>query len=104
MLRPRHQKSATITPLSATTVGVRELRDHLSAYLERVKSGEVVTVTEHGRPIATLVSQMPSPRLLELARQGRVTLATKPGRKFGDYPRVPYDGTIQDLMDEIRGP
>ncbi len=103
MTSANRQKSATSSPLTATTVGVRELRDHLSSYLERVKSGEVVTITEHGRPIATLVSQGPSPRLLELAAQGRVTLATRPRTRFEDYPSVPYDGSIQDLMDEIRG-
>jgi antitoxin (DNA-binding transcriptional repressor) of toxin-antitoxin stability system len=103
MIASKRLKSATIFPLSATTVGVRELRDHLSAYLARVKAGEVVTVTEHGRPIATLARQGPSQRLLELAAQGRVTLASKPRTRFEDIPRVPYDGSIQDLMDEIRG-
>lgn len=99
----RSKKSATTSQDDATTVGVRELRDHLSAYLDRVKSGEIVTVTEHGRPVATISPQGPSERLLELAAQGRLTLATKPRRRFDDYPRVPYDGSIQDLMDEIRG-
>jgi prevent-host-death family protein len=103
MTSSRRVKSATTFPLSATSVGVRELRDHLSAYLDRVKAGEVVTITEHGRPIATLVSQMPSPHLLELARQGRVTLATRPRTPFDEIPSVPYDGSIQELMDEIRG-
>lgn len=103
MTRRTSAKRATISPLGTTTVGVRELRDHLSAYLERVKAGEVVTVTEHGRPVATLSRQGPSARLLELAAQGRVTLATRPRGRFEDIPRVPYDGSIQDLMDEIRG-
>ena len=88
-----------MSPEGATTVGVRELRDHLSAYLDRVKSGEIVTVTEHGRPVATISRQGPSARLLELAAQGRLTLATRPRRRFDDYPRVPYDGSIEDLMD-----
>lgn len=85
-------------------MGVRDLRDHLSAYLERVKGGETFTVTEHGRPVARLIRDEPfSARLLELAAQGRVTLATKPFPKWEDIPHVPYDGSIQDLMDEIRG-
>lgn len=103
MARSNSGKGATIAPMTATTVGVRELRDHLSAYLERVKAGEVVTITEHGRPIATLVSQMPSQHLLELAMQGRVTLATTPRTAFDKVVGVPYDGSIQELMDEIRG-
>ena len=104
MKRVSEAKSATLTPGGRTEVGVRDLRDHLSAYLERVKGGETFTVTEHGRPVARLVRDEPfSARLLELAAQGRVTLATKPFPKWEDIPHVPYDGSIQDLMDEIRG-
>ena len=36
-------------------VGVRELRQNLSVYLDRVKEGERLEVTEHGRPVALLV-------------------------------------------------
>lgn len=36
-------------------VGVRELRQNLSKYLRRVKEGEALTVTEHGRNVARLV-------------------------------------------------
>jgi prevent-host-death family protein len=35
-------------------VGVRELRQNLSVYLRRVKAGETLEVTEHGRPVARL--------------------------------------------------
>ena len=36
-------------------VGVRELRQNLSRHLDRVKAGESLTVTEHGRVVARLV-------------------------------------------------
>ena len=97
------EKSATYDGIIGTAVGVRDLRDHLSAYLERVKAGEDFTVTEHGRPIARLVREDPGMRrLLELAAQGRVTMPTGPKVPWNDIPRVRYDGSIQDLMDEIR--
>ncbi len=35
-------------------VGVRDLKNRLSAYLDRVKKGEHIMVTQHGRPIARL--------------------------------------------------
>ena len=35
-------------------VGVRELRQNLSVYLDRVKDGESLEVTEHGHPVARL--------------------------------------------------
>ncbi|HEX9636749.1 MAG TPA: type II toxin-antitoxin system prevent-host-death family antitoxin [Acidobacteriota bacterium] len=35
--------------------GVKELKDHLSEYLRRVRKGERVTITDRGEPIAALV-------------------------------------------------
>lgn len=35
--------------------GVAELKASLSRYLERVKAGQEVLVTDHGRPVAKLV-------------------------------------------------
>lgn len=39
----------------ADTVGVRELRQNLSRYLQRVKEGEDLQVSERGRVVARLV-------------------------------------------------
>lgn len=35
-------------------VAIRELKAKLSAYLERAAAGELITVTDRGRPVATL--------------------------------------------------
>ena len=35
-------------------VGIRELKNHLSQYLKRVRTGERVVVTERGRPVAII--------------------------------------------------
>lgn len=40
-------------------VGVRELSHHTSQYLSRVKNGDVLEITEHGRVIATIVPATP---------------------------------------------
>jgi prevent-host-death family protein len=37
------------------TAGVADLKAHLSRYLERVKAGQEVTITERGLPVARLV-------------------------------------------------
>ena len=37
-----------------SSVGVRELRQNLSRYLERVKAGEAFVVTERGSEVARL--------------------------------------------------
>jgi prevent-host-death family protein len=36
-------------------VGVTELKAHLSRYLRAVEAGEVIEVTDHGRPIVRMV-------------------------------------------------
>jgi prevent-host-death family protein len=36
------------------SVGVRDLRDNLSAYLRRVKEGELLVITDRGKPIGEL--------------------------------------------------
>lgn len=39
----------------AREVGIRELKDHASAVVDAVQSGEAVTVTRRGRAVARLV-------------------------------------------------
>jgi len=36
-------------------VGTRELKNKLSEYMRRVKAGETITVTEHGKTIGQIV-------------------------------------------------
>lgn len=36
-------------------IGVRELKDNLSATLARVRRGETITVTDHKQPVALIV-------------------------------------------------
>lgn len=61
-----------------TTVGVADLKAHLSAVLARVHAGESVTVTDRGRPVAHIVpvasTDEPGEHLAALARAGLVTL------------------------------
>lgn len=57
-------------------VGVRELRDNLSAVLRRVTSGEAVEVTDHGHPIARIVPLRYRSRLDQLVAEGRAAPAT----------------------------
>jgi prevent-host-death family protein len=54
-------------------VGVRELRQNLSVYLERVRAGERLEVTERGHPVAALIPlPKPSTALERLVATGRV--------------------------------
>jgi prevent-host-death family protein len=67
---------------------VSELKASLSKYLARVKRGEQVLITERGRPVAKLVPLPPRPvgvdpdewdRILEMEREGRITIPDRPG-------------------------
>ncbi|BDZ55573.1 type II toxin-antitoxin system Phd/YefM family antitoxin [Agromyces marinus] len=42
-----------------STVGAYEAKTHLPALLERVESGEQITITRHGTPVARLVPAHP---------------------------------------------
>jgi prevent-host-death family protein len=74
-------------------VGLRDLRHHTSEVLARVRHGETVDVTEHGRLIARIVpagEREPTPILARLVASGRATLARRPGYR----PRMrPGDGS-----------
>lgn len=50
------------------TVGVRDLKTHLSRHLKRVRAGARLLVTEHGRSIAT-ISPVQAPVDLDWAHQ-----------------------------------
>ena len=60
----------------AGRVGVRELRQNLSVYLDRVKAGQVLEVTERGHGVA-LFTPLPGPTtaLEQLVAAGRATAA-----------------------------
>jgi prevent-host-death family protein len=82
-------------------VGVRELRDHLSRYLDAVREGQEVTVTDHGKAVARLVP-LDQPRLLDrLIAEGLVTPASAQKRRRTGR-RIVARGTVSDLVAEQR--
>jgi prevent-host-death family protein len=81
-------------------VGVRELRDHLSRYLDRVRDGDEVVVTDRGRAIARVVP-VGSERVLDrLIAEGIVTPARRPKRRAGKP--IKAKGTVSDLVADQR--
>ena len=81
-------------------VGVRELRNNLSRYLERVQAGEEVIVTERGRAIARVLPLSHERTIDRLIAQGLVTPAPQPKRQ-SSRP-VKTAGTVSDLVAEQR--
>ena len=93
------------------TVGIRELKNHLSKYVRQAEGGDVVVVTDRGRIVAELRPPAERrtdihPGLLEMERRGQIRLATKPNDPslYRRMPHIDLGGkTIQELIDEIRG-
>ena len=60
-------------------VAVRELKAKLSAYLKQAAAGELITVTDRGRPIATLGPVLGAVDLTAAVEAGWVTPASASG-------------------------
>ena len=89
----------------ADPVGVRELRQNLSKYLDRVKAGESLVVTEHGREVARLVPSAGSrPAALErlLARGARMPEDGSLSDVIPDHALVPEGVSMSAILDDVR--
>ena len=78
------------------SMGIAELKAQLSETLARVKGGEEVTVTEHGRPIARIIplrGATPAAATQDLVRSGLLRAPEKVlDEAFWKLPRaVPRD-------------
>jgi prevent-host-death family protein len=81
-------------------VGVRELRNNLSRYLERVREGEEIVVTDRGSPVARVLPVGIERVLDRLIAEGVVTPARQPRRRTGTP--IKGRGTVSDLIPEQR--
>jgi prevent-host-death family protein len=85
------------------TVGIAELRQHLTRYLRRVAQGERLIVTDRNRPVAELGPPPSTGAALDrLIADGRVS---RPSRRGLPTP-LQLDGdphALSRALDEIRG-
>lgn len=83
-------------------VGVRELKERLSEYLERAARGEYLTVTDRGRPKAVLG---PLPGADNFARgiaEGWITPPASTGHAPPPPVRAHASASVQAMIDEDR--
>ena len=87
-------------------VGVRAFKNSLSRYLNRVKDGEIITITDRNNPVARLVpiSAQPAATLLKMLEDGRAAwLGGKPGCNSTPVYSEPVIGkTIGTIAAEDR--
>jgi prevent-host-death family protein len=81
-------------------VGIRELKNHLSRYLDRVREGEEVVVTDRGRAIARVVPLGQERVFDRLVADGVVTPARRAKQRA--KPPIATKGTVSDLVVEQR--
>ncbi len=84
-------------------VAVSQLRAHLAEWLERVRGGVEVVVTERGTPVARIVAIDAPARLDELIEQGVISRPARAARvSSSDIARVTAEGSVSDLVTEQR--
>lgn len=81
-------------------IGVRELRQHASRYLERVSRGETLEVTDRGRLVARLVPIATDP-WDDLVASGRVLPARDDG-DIADLEPGDYDVDASAVLAALR--
>ena len=92
------------------TVGIKELKNNLSAYLREVRRGTRVRVSDRGEVVAELrepgavyaTDEDPNPVLAAWVRAGIVTLPTSKKTPMEKSPVKLPDGTAARLLNEDR--
>jgi len=88
---------------SRRRLGVRALRQNLSAYLRRVGAGEAFEVTARGRPVAVLAPIEAGMAPLErLAASGRATLPQGDLLDLGPPPKVRLSRRLSAALQDQR--
>ncbi|MPY95946.1 MAG: type II toxin-antitoxin system prevent-host-death family antitoxin [Acidimicrobiia bacterium] len=84
------------------TVGVRALKQNASAVVAAAAAGEVVTITDRGRPVAQLVP-LPASRLGTLVAAGRARPSKRSLAELGPPPSAPAGvDALSTVLDAMR--
>jgi prevent-host-death family protein len=83
-----------------TEVGVRELHDRLSEFLEKVEQGAQLFVTRRGKRIARITGLEGERPLDDLIRRGLIRMPKRP--RTPAKPLIAARGSVSDLVKEQR--
>jgi prevent-host-death family protein len=92
------------------TVGVRDLKNQLSQYLQYVKNGEKVVVTEHNKIIAKIIVPEKNDgegvssvekKLEQLSKEGEIILA-KRNKSYVKIPETKEKLDWETIYNEVR--
>jgi antitoxin (DNA-binding transcriptional repressor) of toxin-antitoxin stability system len=85
------------------TVGIRELKAHLSRYLKRVRSGARLIVTERGRSIGPVDAPADLTWARRLVAEGRAHWSGGKPAGSARPVRITAGRTVSDVVIEDRG-
>ncbi len=93
-------------PRAAQRIGIRELRQHASVYVDLAEKGQTVDITNRGRLVARLVPAGDAESPLErLVAAGIIEVAEDPGSLLDVEPAPPVpDGepTASEILLQMR--
>lgn len=90
--------------MTQVTVGIRDLKAQLSKYIQQVKAGETVIITERGKPIGRIVPTEPSidARLKELEQAGVLSWSGRKLQPATPVARTRGTKTVAEMLLEDR--
>jgi prevent-host-death family protein len=90
--------------MGEVTVGVRELKAHLSEFLRQVRSGQTIVITDHGQAVGQILpaGQPIEERLRSLQGAGLLAWNGQPLPSI-ETPVINHSGhLLSDLVVEMR--
>lgn len=90
--------------MAPVTVGIRELKAQLSRYIQQVRAGETVIITDRGKPIGRIVPNEPSTeeRLKELEQSGLIAWSGRGLQPVRPVALTRGEKTVAEMLLEDR--
>ncbi len=90
--------------MTQTTIGIRELKTRLSSYIQQVKAGATLVITERGKPVGRIVPMSPSveTRVQELVQAGLMAWSGQKLAPMAPVARTRGRRMVADLLLEDR--
>jgi len=87
-----------------TTVGIRAFKARLSEYMQQVKNGQSIVITEHGKPVGRIlpVALSLEDRVEELRKAGLVEWSGKKLRDMKPPAKNIGDKLVSEIVVELR--
>ncbi len=88
----------------AVETGIRELKAKLSAYMRRVKAGETIVITEHGKPVGRIVpvGRSTHEQIAALVHAGLINWNSEKLAHISPPTQTRGDRTLSELLLEDR--